>query len=608
MRVVLLLLFILAAKVQAADPHSFSNFALVSHPQLSLDLTADFDKQQLSGFVELQLDWHHPDVRELILDSRDLSIEKVMGQSAEGRWFKLTHSLGAKSPTHGQPLRIEFPSQLPKVRIYYHTSPQASGLQWLTKEQTSEKQQPFMYSQSQSIHARSWIPLQDTPAVRLKYQARIHTPKDLLAVMGADNSGNTDKDGDYFFQMPQAIPSYLIALAIGDLEFKAMSERTGVYGEKVWLEKAVAEFSDTEQMMQVASAMYGDYPWGRYDLLILPASFPFGGMENPRLSFITPTVIAGDKSLVSLIAHELAHSWSGNLVTNGSWHELWLNEGFTNYVENRIMEQVYGPERALLERQLSVQDLENDLDQLDAKDTVLVTDYTGRDPDDAFTQVPYVKGMLLLQFLEQRFGRAVFDPFLKSYFQTFAFQSMTTEKFLRYLRKTLLNDPDTVSMGEILEWLYQPGMASTFVAPESDAFKQVDQQLVLWQQSGKLSDLQTNSWSIHHWLHFIGQLAATVDKAQLQQLDQGFGLSQSQNAEVTTAWFKVALAKNYSQAQPWLEQFLIRVGRRKFVVPLYQQLSQSPDTLSWAKAVYQKARAGYHPLTQSAVDKVLKLN
>ena len=608
MRVVLLLLFILAAKVQAADPHSFSNFALVSHPQLTLDLTADFDKQQLSGFVELQLDWHHPDVRELILDSRDLSIEKVMGQSAEGRWVKLSHSLGEVSSTHGQALRIEFPAQFPKVRIYYHTSPQASGLQWLTKEQTSEKQQPFMYSQSQSIHARSWIPLQDTPAVRLNYQARIHTPKQLLAVMGADNSANTDKDGDYFFRMPQAIPSYLIALAIGDLEFKAMSERTGVYAEKVWLDKAVAEFSDTEQMMQVVSAMYGDYPWGRYDLLILPASFPFGGMENPRLSFITPTVIAGDKSLVSLIAHELAHSWSGNLVTNGSWHELWLNEGFTSYVENRIMEQVYGAERALLERQLSVQDLENDLDQLEPEDTLLVSDYTGRDPDEAFTQVPYIKGMLFLQFLEQRFGRKTFDEFLKNYFQSFAFQSMDTEKFLRFMRKTLLNDPDTVSMGEVLEWIYQPGLASTFVAPVSDAFKQVDLQLASWQKSGQLSDLATKSWSIHHWLHFIGQLAATVDMAQLRQLDQGFALSQSQNAEVAAAWFKVALSKNYSEAQPALEQFLIRVGRRKFVVPLYQQLSQNQQTLSWAKAVYQKARPGYHPLTQSAVDKVLKLN
>lgn len=608
MRVVMLLLVLCCARVQAADPHSFSNYALVSHPELTLDLTADFDKQQLHGFVELKLDWHHPDTRQLVLDSRDLSIEKVLGQSAEGRWHKLSHSLGDKSPTHGQALRIEFPAQFPKVRIYYHTSPQASGLQWLSKEQSSEKQQPFMYSQSQSVHARSWIPLQDTPAVRLTYQARIRTPKQLLAVMGADNSANTDKDGDYFFHMPQAIPAYLIALAIGDLEFKAMSDRTGVYAEKAWLDKAVAEFSDTEQMMQVATALYGDYPWGRYDLLILPASFPFGGMENPRLSFITPTVIAGDKSLVSLIAHELAHSWSGNLVTNDSWHELWLNEGFTNYVENRIMEQVFGPERALLERQLSVQDLENDLLQLDAKDTLLITDYTGRDPDEAFTQVPYIKGMLFLQFLEQRFGRAVFDPFLKNYFQTFAFQSMDTEKFLRYMRKTLLNDPDIVSMGEVLEWLYQPGLASTFVEPSSDAFKQVDQQLALWQKTGNLTELQTNSWSIHHWLHFIGQLAATVDIAQLKQLDEAFHLSQSQNAEVATAWFKVALAKNYQPALPALEQFLMQVGRRKFVVPLYLQLSQQPEHLERAKNLYQKARPGYHPLTQSAVDKVLKLN
>ncbi|WP_337840191.1 M1 family metallopeptidase [Rheinheimera sp.] len=606
MRLLVVVLIFLTAAVKA-DPHSFSNSDLVSHPHLHLDLTADFAKKQLSGFVELELEWHHPDTRELVLDSRDLTIGRVMGQTSEGSWQLLPYQLGAKQADHGQALIIACQQQYNKVRVYYQTSPNASGLQWLSAEQTTEKQQPFLFSQSQSIHARSWIPLQDTPERRLTFNARIHTPKSLLAVMGADNSANTERDGDYQFKMPQPIPAYLIALAVGDLQFKAMSDRTGVYAEAAWLDKAVAEFADTEQMMQVAGQLYGDYAWGRYDILVLPASFPFGGMENPRLSFITPTVIAGDKSLVSLIAHELAHSWSGNLVTNASWHELWLNEGFTNYVENRIMAAVFGEDRALLERQLAVQELQAELAALDPADTRLVTDYTGRDPDEAFTQVPYVKGMLLLQFLEQRFGREKFDAFLKHYFANFAFQSMNTERFLRYLRQTLLQQPDTVSFGEVLEWLNQPGLASTFVAPESDAFAQVDQQASQWQQSSDLSKLQTQDWSIHQWLHFIHQLSASVRPEQLAALDQKFGLSQSQNAEIASAWFKQAISRNYQQALPHIKTFLLKVGRRKFVVPLYQQLAAMPGGKAMALEIYQQARGGYHPLTQVAVERVLKL-
>ncbi|WP_337878797.1 M1 family metallopeptidase [Rheinheimera sp.] len=606
MRLLVVVLIFFTAAVKA-DPHSFSNSDLVSHPHLNLDLTADFAKKQLSGFVELELEWHHPDTRELVLDSRDLTIGRVMGQTREGSWQLLPYQFGAKQADHGQALIIACQQQYNKVRVYYQTSPNASGLQWLSAEQTTEKQQPFLFSQSQSIHARSWIPLQDTPARRLTFSARIHTPKSLLAVMGADNSANTERDGDYQFKMPQPIPAYLIALAVGDLQFKAMSDRTGVYAEAAWLDKAVAEFADTEQMMQVAGRMYGDYAWGRYDILVLPASFPFGGMENPRLSFITPTVIAGDKSLVSLIAHELAHSWSGNLVTNASWHELWLNEGFTNYVENRIMAAVFGEDRALLERQLAVQELQAELAELDPADTRLVTDYTGRDPDEAFTQVPYVKGMLLLQFLEQRFGREKFDAFLKHYFANFAFQSMNTERFLRYLRQTLLQEPDTVSFGEVLEWLNQPGLASTFVAPQSDAFAKVDQQTRRWQESGELDKLLTEDWSIHQWLHFIHQLSASVRPEQLAALDQKFGLSQSQNAEIASAWFKQAISRNYQQALPHIKTFLLQVGRRKFVVPLYQQLAAMPGGKAMALEIYQQAKGGYHPLTQVAVERVLKL-
>jgi len=605
MRWIVLSLMVLSAWVKA-DPHSFSNADLVSHSHVRLDLTADFEQKQLEGFAELSLDWHLPTARELVLDSRDLTVKRVMGQDETGRWVSLNFSFGEKVADHGQALRIACPKQYAKVRIYYHTSPEASGLQWLSPEQTSEKQQPFMFSQSQSIHARSWIPLQDTPEHRLTFDARIHTHKQLLAVMGADNSANQERDGDYQFSMPQAIPSYLIALAIGDLHFKATSDRTGVYAENYWLDKAVNEFNDTEQMMQVVGKLYGDYAWGRYDILILPASFPFGGMENPRCSFITPTSIAGDKSLVSLIAHELAHSWSGNLVTNASWDEIWLNEGFTSYVENRIMGEVFGEERALLERQLSVQSLKADLAALPAADTRLLTDYNGRDPDQAFTEVPYVKGMLFLEFLEQRFGRPKFDEFLKSYFSTFAFQSMTTDRFLRFLRQTLLQEPEVVSFGEVLEWLNQPGLASTFVEPKSDAFDKVDQQMARWLAQGDVTALQSADWSIHHWLHFINQLPATVSRDQLSQLDTKFDLSRSQNAEIASAWFRQAIRHDYQQAMPAIEQFLLQVGRRKFVVPLYQQLAEQPSSKTLAWRIYQQAKAGYHPLTQVAVERVLQ--
>ena len=317
------------------DPHSFAVLDQVSTQHLYLDLSVDFQKKTLAGFAEHRLVWHNPKAQSLILDTKQLSIKKILYQGQNKSWYRTTYHLGASDPVFGQKLTISLPKQPERVRIYYQTSPEATGLQWLTPAQTAGKKYPFLFSQSQAIHGRSWIPIQDTPGMRLTYTARIHTPADLRAVMSADNTQNAEKDGDYMFHMPQPIPPYLIAIGVGNLHFKEMSQQTGIYAEKETLAAAVAEFSDTQVMIDEAETLYGPYAWGRYDLLILPPSFPFGGMENPRLSFITPTVIAGDKSLVNLIAHELAHSWSGNLVTNATWADLWLNEGFTSYVENR---------------------------------------------------------------------------------------------------------------------------------------------------------------------------------------------------------------------------------------------------------------------------------
>jgi aminopeptidase N len=595
------------ANAAATDSHSFANVQDVRTTNLSLDLTVDFTRKQLSGYAEHQLQWLNPQATRFIVDTRALVVEKVQGLAADGQWSDIKYVLGIADPIKGQPLTMQLTPKVSTVRIFYHTTDGTTGLQWLSAMQTTEKKQPFLFSQSQAIHARSWIPLQDTPAVRLTYQAHIRTPKDLLAVMSADNSKNTERDGDYQFSMPQKVPAYLIALAVGDLHFKKMSEQTGIYAEKAWLDKAVYEFADTQKMIDVASKLYGEYHWGRYDLLILPSSFPFGGMENPRLSFITPTVITGDRSLVSLIAHELAHSWSGNLITNSSWNDLWINEGFTNFVENRLMREVYGDARADMEANLSYHELLRDMHGLSPLDTALRVDLTGRDPDDAFSLVPYVKGQLFLSWLEFKFGQARFDEFMAGYFGKHQFQSMDTKVFLQFLTEQLINKyPGVVTAQQIELWVDKPGIPADAVVSQSDAFVKVEAQLKLWlTQEQPLRRLNTTKWTVHEWLHFINQLPRELSFAQLSELDEVYMFSSSLNAEIFVAWARLTIPQNYPPIFTPLRKFLLEVGRTKFVVPLYKELKANPEKSGWASAIYRDARAGYHPLTQSQIDKFL---
>lgn len=591
-------------KIKATDPHSFSNYTQVRTRHLVLDLAVDFTRQQLTGYVEHRLERLDPAIDRLVLDTRNLKVTTVTYSDDSVHWQKAVYLLGIADPLKGQPLTVQLQTNTQAVRVYYQTTPQASGLQWLTADQTSEKKHPFLFSQSQPIHARSWLPLQDTPANRITYQANIQTPRELLAVMSADNSANTERNGQYRFTMAQPVPSYLIALAVGDLHFKAMSAQTGVYAEKLWLDKAVAEFSDTQKMMDAANQLFGQYPWQRYDLLVLPSSFPFGGMENPRLSFVTPTIITGDKSLISLVAHELAHSWSGNLVTNACWNDLWLNEGFTNYVENRIMQEVYGEARADMELLLNVQALHEQLQQLSPDDSRLQPDYRLRDPDEAFHQVPYVKGQLLLHTLAQHFGQEQFDRFLRDYFATFAFRSINTATFVDFFTQKL-NKQQSFSPASLEQWLYQPGLTGELKLPSSDAFSRISVMQQQW-LSGKLSinTLPTEQWSVHEWLYFIEQLPRNLTPQQLNELDMAFSLSNSSNAEVFTSWAKLVIPLNHQQIIQPLRRFLLSVGRQKFIVPLYNELKANPQWRSWARQVYREARPGYHPLAQQQLDKL----
>lgn len=589
------------------DKFSYANFDEVRVTHVALDLDAHFDEKVLEGTATLDIERLKPETDRLVLDTNDLMIKSVEAR-AGGEWVPATINLGTDDPVLGARLEIALPEGADKVRVAYRTSPAAEGLQWLSAAQTAGKAHPYMYSQNQAINARSMAPLQDTPATRITYSATIRTPKELFAVMSAAQDPDGVRDGEYHFEMPQPIPPYLLAIAIGDIRFKPINDHIGVYAEGYILDRAAKEFEDTPKMEEANAALYGPYRWDRYDMLVLPPSFPIGGMENPRLTFLTPTIIAGDKSLTNVVAHEIAHSWSGNLVTNATWRDAWLNEGFTSYVENRVMEALYGAERATMERALDLENLKRAIAEAERPElTQLKLPADIADPEDAFTQVPYVKGSFFLKFLETRFGRENFDAFLRDYFDHFAFQAITTEDFAAYFVDKLVSKyPDAVSPEEIEEWLYKPGLPETAEVPQSDAFAKVSEWREKW-HSGVIaaSAIPVADWTAHEWLHFLNSLPADVSADRLSELDAAFSLTGTANDEIAFAWYMQAIKAGYEPAFPAIESFLLRVGRGKFINRLYKALADNGRKV-FALEVYEKARPGYHPVTQGNIDEILK--
>jgi leukotriene-A4 hydrolase len=586
-----------AAATATRDPHSFSrpDEARVEHA--ALDLTVDFAKKQLTGMATLRVR-KQPDARVLVLDTAGLDVRKVTLQPGGGAGeFKF----GPEDPIKGRALEIALHSETTGVTIEYASSPDARALQWLEPAMTAGKKHPFLLSQSQAILARSWVPIQDSPGVRFTYEATIRVPKELLAVMSAENPQAKNAQGIYNFRMPQPVPAYLLAIAVGDLEFRPFDSRSGVYAEPPVIESAASEFSDTPKMIAAAEELYGPYRWGRYDLLVLPPSFPYGGMENPRLTFLTPTVIAGDKSLVALIAHELAHSWSGNLVTNATWSDFWLNEGFTSYFEHRITEKLYGREHDDMLWLLDTTRMKEELATLPEKDQHLFVDLTGRDPDDAPGTV-YEKGSLFLRLLEQTVGREKWDGFLRAYFDKFAFQPMTTVKFVEHLKANL---PEVAGKVNIDEWIHGPGLPANAPVPQSEAFTKVEAQASSFAAGGPAAAVNMDGWSSHEKQHFIQSLPATITPQRMAELDQRFHFSDSGNSEVLSAWLEKSIDTRYKGAWPAIERFLTIQGRRKFLRPIYEKLAANPEDLAFAQRIYGKARPTYHPVSQATLDPIV---
>lgn len=586
------------------ENHSFAHIDEVVVNHIELDLTVDFKKKQLSGKAILFIT-NKIGANQLFLDSRDLTISKVtMGKKGTSTSYRF----GEEVPSLGRPLIIDILPETKIVAIHYSTSPDAAALQWLDPAQTAGGVKPFLFTQSQAILARSWVPCQDNPGIRITYRAIIKTPPGMLALMSAQNAPTKDPKGRYEFYMPQPIPTYLLALVVGDIDFSVISDRCGVYAEPSLVDTAAWEFAETEKMIAAAEKLYDPYRWGRYDMIVLPPCFPFGGMENPRLTFVTPTLLAGDRSLVSVIAHELAHSWSGNLVTNATWNDFWINEGFTTYFERRIDEEMFGKDFAEMEALLGFQDLKVTLNQMgyDSVDTRLHLDLQGRDPDDAVSDIAYEKGYLFLRKIEETVGREVWDRFLRKYFDTFAFQNMTTSRFVAYLREHLIKgNQDLEDELRIDVWMDSTGLHANAPIIRSDAFTKVDGQLKLWQEGTSAANLNTEGWVGHQWQYFVRNLPLDISTRQLVELDNEFHFTRSGNAEILDQWLVIAIRRGYAPADDRLEQFLLTVGRRKLLKPLYTEFAKTPDGLEKARNIYQNARPRYHSVTVNTIDEIL---
>ena len=587
----------------ANDPHSYAQPDQVVVTHLDLDLKIDFPHKQLDGVATLALSWKNPKAPALVLDTRALRIASVDAVDAAGRTQALKYALAPADKELGSKLTIEAPQHPARVRISYATSPDASGLQWLPPAQTADKKLPFMFSQSESIHARSWVPLQDSPAIRFTYDAHVSAPKDVRVVMSALNDARHPLDGDFKFDQPHAIPSYLLAIAAGDIAVRETGPRSAVYAEPSVVDKAAREFADTEKMIETAESLYGPYRWGRYDLLVLPPSFPFGGMENPNMTFVTPTIIVGDKSLVSVISHELAHSWSGNLVTNAAWRDGWLNEGFTTYVQGRITEALYGKRQANEEALLSARALEKSIGRMPANSQKLAPEPRGVGADDALSDVAYDKGSWFLRTLEQKFGRANFDAYLKGYFDHFAWHSITTEQMLAYMKPNLIEKyPGKMGWDEVQAWVYGPGIPKDAPLPDSPRFDAIDKQRSAF-LAGSLpaAQLGAKDWNTQEWMYFLDRLPDAPTLAQVQAIDAAWHLTGTHNAEIGMRWYVHAIAAGDQAVWPAAAEHMTRIGRLYLTMPVYGAFAKTPAGLAYAEKVYAKAKDGYHPMTQQAV-------
>jgi len=594
MQLVIASLVALACAAEARDPFSRSTPAQVVVTHMDLDLRVTFEPRALSGRASLKLTRTAPErQQELVLDTKDLQIEAVVGAERGGHLAPLEFSLGPADPVLGAALSIVLPPGVESVRVDYRAGRDADALQWLDGRQTRNGK-PFLYTQSGTIHARSWIPIQDSPATRFTWEATVQVPPGLVAVMSA--TPVTHKVSASRFRMAHPVPSYLVALAVGDITFREWSDRTGVFADRSVIASAEREFRDVPRMLTVAEDLFGPYRWDRYDLMIMPPAFPYSGVENTQLTFVSPTLIAGDRSLVSVVAHELAHAWAGNLVTQATWNDVWLNEGLAVYLERRIVEALYGAELAAAEAALGRDRLLEEFNTLAPADQRLRVDFAGRDPDGALSNVPYEKGYLFFAHLERTLGRAWLDKFLRQLFKDCAFQAITTNQFLERLRERLPAPLDG--------WIDQPGLPPEAPVPTTDVLGAIDREAAAWALGRSPAvELPARSWSAQQWAWFLTRLPRSMECSRLADLDVIWRLNDSTNFTILIPWLRLGIRCRFTPAVERAEDILRSVGRGSVVMPLYEELLALPDGTERASSTYCSARSRYHPVIAAALDR-----
>ncbi len=586
------------------DPHSHTDPKQGRVRSIDIHWLVDFDSRRLRGQVILSLEGTRTGV--LDLDTRDL----VIGRITDINGSELAWELSENDAILGRRLRIELPEGSPSVTIEYETSPQASALQWLKPANTAGRRHPYLFSQCQPHHARSMLPLQDSASVRFRYHATVDVPKPLVAVMSAapgERSVTADGRFRYDFEMPQAIPGYLLALAVGNLANVDLGPRSRVYTEPEMLEAAAWEFESVDSMLRKAEELFGPYRWERYDFLVMPPAFPYGGMENPRLTFLTPSLLAGDRSLVNVLAHELAHSWTGNLVTNATMNDFWLNEGFTVWAERRILESLEGEEAAALAAAIGRSELAAAIEEFGADSplTRLKTDLEGIDPDEVYSVVPYEKGFLFVALLERTVGRARMDEFLRAYMDRFEFTSITTEDFLAFLEKELPGVPEKM---QARRWIYEPGIPENepvFSSVRRDELQRLGEGFA---EGLRPDPAEAKKWRVDEWLVWFSALPQKLSTADCDWLEDTFAFNESGNAEILCKWLVIAANSSYEKSYPKIREFLGTFGRMKFLKPLYKALYENPDTRELALSLFHEYEELYHPIAAAGLRQILGLS
>uniref|UniRef100_A0A2K6C8B3 Leukotriene A(4) hydrolase n=1 Tax=Macaca nemestrina TaxID=9545 RepID=A0A2K6C8B3_MACNE len=557
-----------------------------------------------------------------VLDTKDLIIEKVVINGQE-----VKYALGERQSYKGSPMEISLPIALSKnqeivIEISFETSPKSSALQWLTPEQTSGKEHPYLFSQCQAIHCRAVLPCQD-PSVKLTYTAEVSVPKELVALMSAIRDGEVPDPEDpsrkiYKFIQKVPIPCYLIALVVGALESRQIGPRTLVWSEKEQVEKSAYEFSETESMLKIAEDLGGPYVWGQYDLLVLPPSFPYGGMENPCLTFVTPTLLAGDKSLSNVIAHEISHSWTGNLVTNKTWDHFWLNEGHTVYLERHICGRLFGEKFRHFNALGGWGELQNSVKTFGETHpfTKLVVDLTDVDPDVAYSSVPYEKGFALLFYLEQLLGGPeLFLGFLKAYVEKFSYKSITTDDWKDFLYSYFKDKVDVLNQVDWNAWLYSPGLPP--IKPNYD-MTLTNACIALSQRwiTAKEEDLNSfnatdlKDLSSHQLNEFLAQMLqrAPLPLGHIKRMQEVYNFNAINNSEIRFRWLRLCIQSKWEDAIPLALKMATEQGRMKFTRPLFKDLTAFDKSHDQAVRTYQEHKASMHPVTAMLVGKDLKVD